>query len=297
MDQRRLEYFVALARELNFTRAAQQQHVTQSTLSAAIKGLESELGATLFVRSTRAVALTEAGWAFLPRARSAIEALDRARASVDPALELRGDLTVGMLGGLTVVDVPALAGEFHRRHPRVRLHLETSRRGTAGLLEEIKRNRVDVAFVGASITDEQLRLIPIKYYDPHLVVAADHPFADQPEVSLSDLAGETFVDMPLGFGQRAMVDEALAARSLRREVSVEVTDLTTVPDFVAHQLGVALLPPELVQGRTELRAVPISDADLSWTLYVVTSAIHAPSRSVHAFLDLVHRFIRQDRAF
>lgn len=297
MDQRRLEYFVVLARELNFTRAARQLHITQSTLSAGIKSLETELGTTLLARSSRAVTLTTAGSTFLPRARAALEALDTARASVDQSSALRGSLTIGMLSGLRAVDVPALAGAFHRRHPQVRLHLETSRRGTAGLIEDIRTSRVDVAFVGAPVADNHLRIAPIRRYDLRLVVAATHPLASRSAVPLAELTGETFIDMPLGFGQRTMVDEAFSARRLRRDVLVEVTDLTTVPDFVAHELGVALLPAELARGRPELRVVPLSDAELSWTLAVVTSAIHPPPRSVRAFLDLAPRYVEPDRPF
>lgn len=122
--------------------------------------------------------LTEAGSAFLPEARTAIEALDRARAAVEPlSAGLRGSLTVAVLSGLTVIDVPALAGDFHRRHPEVVLRTETSPRGTAGLIERVEESHVDVAFVGADIKDEHLRARAIKRYHAQLLVPAGHPRA------------------------------------------------------------------------------------------------------------------------
>ncbi|QQM46294.1 LysR family transcriptional regulator [Streptomyces liliifuscus] len=299
MDQRRLEYFLTVAEELNFTRAARQLHVTQSTLSAGIKALEQDLKAELLIRSTRSVRLTEAGSAFLPEARTAIEALDRARAAVEPlSTGLRGSLTVGVLSGLTVIDVPALAGDFHRRHPEVRLRTETSQRGTSGLVEKIKEGYVDVAFVGADIKDAHLRVRAVKKYHVQLLVPAGHPLALRKSVRLRDVAGEPFVDMPPGFGQRQIVDDAFTRAELSRRVLIEVSDITTIAEYVAHGLGVALLPPDFAETAGDaVCPVPLADAPLSWTLGVVASATRPPTRALHAFLDLIPHHIRRDRVF
>lgn len=299
VDQKRLEYFITVAEELNFTRAAQRLHVTQSTLSAGIKALEHELRTELLLRSTRSVRLTEAGSAFLPEARTAIEVLDRARAAVEPlSTGLRGSLTVGVLSGLTVIDVPALAGEFHRRHPEVRLRAETSQRGTSGLIERIKESHVDVAFVGADIKDEHLKSRAIKRYEIQLLVPADHPLARRKRVRLRDIAGESFVDMPAGFGQRQIADDAFTKEGLSRRVLIEVSDITTIADYVAHGLGVALLPPDFAATAGDtVRTVPLADARLAWTLSVVASATRPPTRALHAFLDLIPHHIRRDRVF
>ncbi|RDG37921.1 LysR family transcriptional regulator [Streptomyces corynorhini] len=299
MDQRRLEYFITVAEELNFTRAAQRLHVTQSTLSAGVKALEQELRAELLIRSTRSVGLTEAGAAFLPEARTAIEALDRARAVVEPlSTGLRGSLTVGVLGGLTVIDVPALAGDFHRRHPEVRLRTETSQRGASGLIQRIKEGHVDVAFVGTDIKGEPLTARPLKRYHLQLLVPADHPLASRKSARLRDIAGEPFVDMPPGFGQRRLVDDAFTRAELARRVLIEVSDITTIADYVAHGLGVALLPPEFAAAAGDaVRTVPVADARLSWTLNAVASAARPPTRALRAFLDLIPHHIRRDRVF
>lgn len=299
MDQKKLEYFVTVAEELNFTRAAQQLHVTQSTLSAGIKALEQDLRAELLVRSTRSVRLTEAGSAFLPEARTAIEALDRARAAVEPLVTgLRGSLTVGVLSGLTIIDVPALAGDFHRRHPEVRLRTTTSQRGTSGLIEKMKEGHVDVAFVGADITDVHLKVTAVKRYHVQLLVPTGHPLTLRKKVSLKDIADEPFVDMPIGFGQRQIVDEAFTRAELSRHVLIEVSDITTIAECVANGLGIALLPPDFAAAAGDaVRLVPLADARLSWTLSVVASATRPPTRALHAFLDLIPHHIRRDRVF
>ncbi|MBB5704637.1 DNA-binding transcriptional LysR family regulator [Ochrobactrum daejeonense] len=298
MDQRRLEAFVALAQELNFTRAAHRLNMTQSTLSAAMKALESELDVVLFDRSTRSVMLTQSGRALLPYARKAIDAIDAVRGAAHPSGGLRGSLTVGMLSGLRLVDVPALAGDFHRRYPSVQLRLQTSRRGTGELIERIKEGSVDAAFVGTNINDPQLRVTPIRSYLLHLVTPANHPLSGRQNVTLAEISREPFVDMPFGFGQRAVIDDAFAQHSLSRPVLVEVADLTTVPEYVAHGLGVALLPPELVlSSKHDLSIVPIAGADISWTLSVIVKAAHPASSTVDAFLDLIPRHTRGELPF
>lgn len=298
MDQRRLEAFVVLAQELNFTRAAHRLNMTQSTLSAAMKALEAELDVVLFDRSTRLVMLTQAGRVLIPHAMKAIDAFDALKAAAHPSGGLRGSLTVGMLSGLRLVDVPALAGEFHRRYPQVQLRLQTSRRGTGELIERIKEGSVDAAFVGTNIRDPQLRVTPIRSYKLHLIMPPDHPLAGRQDVTLAEIAREPFIDMPFGFGQRAVIDDAFARLALSRPVLVEVADLTTVPEYVAHGLGVALLPPELVAcSGHDLAIVPISGSEICWTLSIIAKAVHLASQPLDAFLDLIPRHTRFDRPF
>lgn len=298
MDQRRLQAFVVLAQELNFTRAAHRLNMTQSTLSAAIKALESELDVTLFDRSTRSVTLTQSGRALLPHARRVLDTIDTARAAVHPSGGLTGSLTVGMLNGMRLVDVPGLAGDFHRRYPNVQLRLQTSRRGTGGLIERIKEGSIDAAFIGTNVTDPQVRVNPIRSYRLQLITPADHPLAGQGHVTLAEIAQEPFIDMPFGFGQRAVIDDAFAKQSLSRPVHVEVADLTTIPEYIVHGLGVALLPPELVAMNTQdFAIIPIIGAEISWTLSVVVKAAHPASQTVNAFLDLMPRHIRCELPF
>jgi DNA-binding transcriptional LysR family regulator len=298
MDQRRLEAFVQLAHELNFTRAAHLLNMTQSTLSASMRSLETELDVTLFDRSTRSVTLTNHGKIFLPHARTAIAAMDAARSAVHPSGSLKGSLTIGLLSGLRMIDVPALAGDFHRRYPDVQLRLEGARRGTDELIERLKDGSVDAAFVGTRITDAKLRVIPIRSYHLQVVTLASHPLAKQQSVTLAQIAQEPFVDMPFGYGQRAVIDNAFAQRTLPRSVLIEVADLTMIPEFVCHGLGVALLPPELVpKQRPELCAIPISDVEISWTLSVVVKAAAVTSRSISAFLHLIPQHTSSQHAF
>src|SRR3954464_8330413 len=120
MELRHFEYFVAVAEERSFTRAAARLHVVQSGVSAVIKSLERELGADLLERTSKRVALTDAGEALLPRARAALEAAQAARDAVGEVRGgLRGTLRIGILNSVAELDIPGLLGTFHRTYPGV----------------------------------------------------------------------------------------------------------------------------------------------------------------------------------
>ncbi|GAA1642472.1 LysR family transcriptional regulator [Actinoplanes couchii] len=298
MDGRKLAYFVAVAEELNFTRAAQRHYATQSTVSAAVQALEQELGVGLLRRTTRSVALTEAGAAFLPEARAAIEALDRARATVEPERNgLRGSLTFGTLHSIGSVDVPALAGEFHRRHPGVRLRLEISARGTAGHVERLRSGFLDLALVSDAGDDPGLDAVPIRAVPLALFVPADHRLAGQQTVDLADLAGERFIDLPIGFGQRTVIDRAFADARQPRELCVETMEITAVQQYITHGLGIGFMPAGYAGSVPHLRPVRVRNLDLSWTLSLATAAGRSRSRAAQRLIELLPGHIRTDTPF
>jgi DNA-binding transcriptional LysR family regulator len=289
MDSRQLEYFVAVAEELSFTHAAQRLFTVQSTVSAAIRALETDLKTTLFDRSTRRVTLSDAGQALLPEAKAALEAIDRARAVVEEASTgLRGSVRIGTMTRLGLVDLAELLGAFYKRYPLVEVQVTTSPTGSSGLADDVRHGRLDVALVGLNRGDmpglEPRELATVPFV---VLVPSNHRLAGRGAIRLADLAGERFVDMLRGFGNRTTVDRAFDNAGLPRRVQVEVPDLTTVPDYVRAGLGVAVIPEldqDEVAGVTRLR---ITDVDLSWTLSAVTLSGRRPSRAVTALLDLM----------
>jgi DNA-binding transcriptional LysR family regulator len=294
MEIRHLAYFVAVAEEGGFTRAATRLHVVQSAVSAAIKALEHELDAVLLERTSKRVALTDAGVALLPRARAAIDAVRAARDAVDEVSGgLRGSLRIGTLTSIGLVDIPALLGRFHRTHPGVTLRLTVSTRGSGGLVDALSDGSLDLALVSvpgrppAGVHLRQLMLVPMD-----LVLPAGHRLAGAPVVRVADLAGERFVDFPVGYGNRTVVDRAFAAADVDRQVALEVIDISTGAGFVRHGLGVAILPRFAVPESEDLVVRPVADADLDWPLGVATSAIRAPGAAARALLGMIDDHLR-----
>jgi DNA-binding transcriptional LysR family regulator len=146
VELRQLEYFVAVAEESHFTRAARRMHVAQSGLSASIRSLERELGASLFLRSTRQVQLTAAGQALLVEARRALTATNAGRDAVAAVQGLlRGSLAIGSLQCLHAVHLPAVLGGFLSEHSGLEIRLRHG--GSAELIEQVRAGRLDLAFV------------------------------------------------------------------------------------------------------------------------------------------------------
>jgi DNA-binding transcriptional LysR family regulator len=299
MDSRQLEYFVAVAEELSFTRAAQRLFTVQSTVSAAVRALETDLKTTLFDRSTRRVELSPAGQALLPEAKAALEALDRARSVVEEASAgLRGSIRIGTMSRLGLVDLAELLGAFYQRYPLVDVHVTTSPTGSSGLADDVRHGRLDLALVGLGRRDlpglvtHELAAVPFV-----VLVPSNHRLAPSAGIKLKDLAGERFVDMLPGFGNRTMVDRAFDNAGQPRRVQVEVPDLSTVPDYVRAGLGVAVVPELDLADLPGVSRLRLTDADLTWTLSAITPSGNRPSRAVTALLDLMADFIHTGGAY
>ncbi|MFF5760490.1 LysR family transcriptional regulator [Streptomyces longwoodensis] len=293
MELRQLECFVAVADEANFTRAAARLHVVQSAVSSTIKSLERELGTSLLDRTSKRVFLTDAGAALLPRARATLHA---AREAADAVAEvrggLRGTLRLGTLTSVRLLDLAALLGEFHRRHPGVVLQTSALPSGSQGLVEALLERRLDLAFVSLpGSRPAGIELIDLTSSVLDLVVPAGHPLARRERVSIGDLAGLDFVDSPVGYGNRAVADRAFAAASATRRVAVEITDIGTGVDFVRHGLGVALLPRFALRPAADIVIRTVHDADLDWPLSLAVPDDHRPGAAARAMIALAHEFV------
>lgn len=293
MELRQLEHFVAVAEEANFTRAAARLHVVQSAVSSTIKNLERELGTPLLARTPRRVLLTDAGAALLPRAHAA---LDAAREAVDAVAEvrggLRGTLRLGTTTTVGLIDLPALLGEFHQRHPGVLLQTSAAESGSQGLVEALLERRLDLVFVslpGPHPPDITLIHLVTSVLD--LVVPVDHPLASRRTVPITELAGLDFVDFAVGYGIRTVSDLAFEGASLTRRVALEITDLPTGVAYVRNGLGVALLPRPALGEAEGVARLTIEGADLDWPFFLAAPSERRPNAAARALIAIAHEFL------
>jgi DNA-binding transcriptional LysR family regulator len=294
VELRQLEYFVAVAHEKSFTLAAKRLHVVQSAVSAAIAALERDLKVTLFERNAQRVVLTEAGAALLPEALAVQDAVQGARDVVDElGSGLRGRVRVAMLGGLALVDLPAVAGVFRARHPQVELQLRVESTGSAGNLAALLAGDCDVAFLALAgpphrdVAGWELVRVPNV-----LAVPVGHRLARRRRVALADLADESFVDFPLGFTNRTVADQVFEAAGIARRIAVEVTGVDDAAAFVRHEVGVALLPEYAARLVDGVRTLPVEGQTFEWSVHVAMLRKRRPSAAVQALLGLVMRHVR-----
>jgi DNA-binding transcriptional LysR family regulator len=279
MDLRQMEYLVALADEQQFTRAAAVCHVSQSGLSAAIRGLEEELGTTLFDRTTRRVVPTDAGLALLPHARTMLAQAAAARDAVVRAThELSGSLRVGAEQCLGMVDVNALLERVHLLYPLV--ELEFTQAGSHELAARVNEGTLDVAFVAGGGQVTRLRRHELGRRPIVLLVPPQHPLAGAERVEWADLRDLDFVDFQESWAVRTLNDEACATHGVPRRVSAAVNDVHTLLDLVHRGLGIALVPQHVAakpqaSGLVTLQLPP--DATPEWVVSAITGAPAAAS--------------------
>jgi DNA-binding transcriptional LysR family regulator len=266
MELRHLRYFVAVAEELHFHRAAERLHISQPPLSQQIRALEAELGVSLFERNRRRVELTPAGTSFLADARSILEATQRAsdKARRVAAGEL-GSLSIGFVGSATFSPVlPAILRDFRTRYPDVGLSLRELQ--TAEQLAALAAGRIDVGVIRgplkAADLDPGLEFAVIQREQLVVAVPEAHPLADSARLRASDLRGETFVilrrhESP---GLFASLNEVMRAAGGVPEDVLEVAEMQTIIALVASGVGVSLVPAAVADSeRAGVAFRPLAD--------------------------------------
>jgi DNA-binding transcriptional LysR family regulator len=275
VELRQLEYFVAVAEEANFTRAAERVHISQSGISAQLRRLEDELGAELIDRSGRTATLTAAGAAALEHARAVIAAAGAVRQAVDEVTGLlRGRLVVGMVTACTVTPLFDALSAFHAAHPGVELSLleDSSDR----LIERVRSGEADLALTGAAAMPQRLKGFPVISERLVAAVPAGHPLARRRRVVLADIATHPVICLPEGSGIRTVFDRGCAARGVRPDIALEASAPSAVADLAARGLGVAILSASIVD-EGALRGLEIADLDASTLLAIIWRNTDAPA--------------------
>ena len=268
MELRQLEYFVAVASEQNFTRAAAKLHVAQPGISAQIRQLERELGQPLLDRSGRVTTLTEAGQAVLPFARAALGAVTSARVAVDELTGLlRGHVAVGMVVQCASLDLPGLLAQFHQRYPEIEITL--SEDNSAQLADGVRSGDYDLAFIGMGPEEPADLALQVVADEPLVAaIAADPPpaladLAGRGSVQLADIADRTLIALPHGTGLRGSVEAAYTAAGLRPRVAFEASDPRMLARLAAHGLGLAFLPASVASSYGDgLHIISVRDPEI-----------------------------------
>ncbi len=236
-----LRYFVAVAEDLHFRRAAQRLNVAQPALSRAIKWLEGELGAALFLRTTRNVALTEAGRVFLEETRLALTRIERAQSLArSAAAGEAGRLSVAYMDFAINGPLPAILSAFRAEHPGVSIdlaHMWTERQRAA-----ITAGEIDIGFLIGPFEAPGIASLPILSERFVAVLPEDHALAAKQEIALADLAREPFILGTSAFWgpYRRMVDELCLAAGFTPSVVQEAYNSDGIFGLVAAGMGVSI---------------------------------------------------------
>lgn len=257
MELTTLRYFVKLSEYLNFTEAARQLFITQSTLSLSIKNLEAELGVQLFERIGHNVYLTEMGELFLPHARASIE---QAQAGVQALVGMqgvyRGELRIGVISSLYPIFMECLL-LFTRDYPDVHIVIRYSP-SIIELSSLIADNRLDLALgyspsqPMALVECEELFTVPLM-----VILSSDHPLAKRKFITAEMLTDYSVVLLSEGVHTRNMVDKICRKAGVRLRSHIEVNEVSVAVELVETGRWVSILGRLNIQGHESLEAIPL----------------------------------------
>lgn len=265
-----MRYFVAVAEEKHFGRAAQRLHMAQPPLSQQIKALEIQLDTQLLVRTTRKVDLTAAGELLLARSRLLLAEIDKLEQEVRLVGQgASGVLRVGVSGTATYRLMPTIVQLARKHMPGLRLSVHGEML-TPEMEIALEEQRVDVAVLRPPIRSNQLNLKFLEKDELVVALPEDHALASRGWIDLADLAGEPFITYPLMSAVNTIATEACREAGFVPEVAQITHETSTLLAFVASGMGVALVPTArrmfALQGVVfrQLRNAPAVDLAVAW---------------------------------
>ncbi|WP_265557153.1 transcriptional regulator CynR [Serratia grimesii] len=286
---RHIRYFLAVAEQGNFTRAAEVLHVSQPTLSQQIKQLEEKLGTPLFDRTGRAVRLTDAGAAWMRYARLALQDLEAGtRAIHDVATLERGSLRLAMTPTFTAYLIGPVIDAFYRRYPgvSVSIHEMTQDRIEAQLAED----RLDLGIAFGQAQSADIEAEDLFSESLNMMVGTHHPLAQQRE----PLSAQAFEQQPLvllseDFATRQFIDDYCQRLGIRPRVAMEANAIGAIIDIVRRSQLATLLPAAIALENPQLHPVSLIDAMPVRQVVMLQRKGAYRSAASQAFIEVLHR--------
>lgn len=285
MELRQLKYFIGVADTLNFSEAARQLNITQSTLSQQIRQLEDELGAQLFLRSSHSVAITEAGRELLQSARRTLALADECRSRIDDIARLRaGTLNIGVTYSFSPILTETLV-EFMRLYPRIKLNIFY--KPMEELMGLLRTRQVDFALAFRPL-ERQEGIESHLLFQNRLaaVVRQGHSLADKTSVTLDELAGYDLALPSRGLQARNAFDHIAAGRSDLR-IRIELNEVNILLKLLRATNLVSVLAEATIHAETGVKAIPIALPDNEMAGCVHTLRENYRKRSAAEFIRLL----------
>jgi LysR family transcriptional regulator, hydrogen peroxide-inducible genes activator len=285
MELQQLRYFCAIADTGSFTRAAQQTHVSQPSLSQQLRKLEDELGARLFDRLGRTVQLTEAGRLFLPNARAVLRDLEAARSDViERKMSIGGPISIGVIPTIAPYFLPPILATFSRKYPEARVSV--AEEITPVLLERLRAVTMDAAIVALPLQgrSHDFQTFPLMVEKLYAVLPKRHALTKRRAVSLEELQDDPFLLLRDGHCFRETTVAACKRAGLSPKIMFESGQFSSILSMVSAGLGVSIVPAMALEKRPGCRYVPLSDERAARTIGVVTLNGRSRTRATEAFL-------------
>lgn len=283
MDLLLLRSFLAVAEHRTITRASRALGLTQPALTRRLQLLEEDVGAELFERSRRGMALTDAGRLVADEARLLVDRYTAMQAQVRARLTLeKGVVRIG--GGATAVSflVPQAIARFQKGHPGVRFHVREA--GSREVEADVRDERIELGIVTLPLGSQEFEVVPLRRDRIVLVSAPDHPLARRRRVEVKDLAGHAFVGFEAGSAIRRLIDTALREAGVEANVQMELRSIAATLEMVTHTQSLAFVSQLGVEGRdTGLTVIDVKGLAIHRGLALISKHGRPLSPAARAF--------------
>lgn len=282
-----LRYFVTLAHEKHYTRAAKQLCITQPSLSHAIDQLEAELGVQLFEKSGRNTTLTAFGKDFLACAERTLGTLDAGVDAIKRSAAGEGMIRLGFVRPLGIKFIPGLAAEFLKENPEKNIGFTFSTDVTGKLLDGMKEEQYDILFCSEPPKELGFKEIPVKKQELVLIAPSSHPLATRDEVSLDETADFDYVYFHEDSGIRKVIDDMFVRAGLTPKIAYETEEDEVIAGLVAAGFGVAIVPYMDMLQKLDVKILKITSPSYERSFFMVNDAGKYMSPAVRHFYDFV----------
>jgi LysR family hydrogen peroxide-inducible transcriptional activator len=287
MEIHQLRYVVAVAETGNFTRAAERSHVSQPSLSQQIINLEKEVGHKLFHRLGRKAVLTEAGGAFLERARRILFEIDSATKELSDSPGLGRRISVGAIPTVAPYLLPPLLAKCRERHPNLEILVREDFR--TYLTRAVLEGELDLAITALPVDDPRISVERLLTEPLLVVVGKNHPLAKKKEVQTDDLKEETFAMLGTASSLANQVQRFFGDHNFEPHIGYRCSQVATVKSIVALDGAISILPrvTRAPEDASSLVYIALSGSDPVRELGVIRHMQRYQSRGVEQFLALL----------
>ncbi|MGG2055120.1 LysR family transcriptional regulator [Lysinibacillus pakistanensis] len=292
MDLKQLQYFIAVTEQMNFSKAAEKLHISQPSLSNAIKKLEQEIGSPLLKRNTRNLQLTEAGELLYERAKVILKNMEVLKIEMDEVIvHGTSEVTIGVMESIKHW-LPKVIANYKRDYPQMMIHL-VDILGSKRVKKSLKSYKTHVIITNQRMDDDELEVQSL--YEERLVAVLplNHPLAEKDRLTFADLCNEPFIISTEGFQTRLDILSAFEQANVKMNIQYEIERFETAVSLVRENLGITILPENYLQGPTAKTIVQkeIDGPNLRRNVYLVSlKNRHLPLAIRHLLANIVQFF-------
>lgn len=270
MDIRQLGYFLEVAKQMSFSRAAEKLHLTQPTLSKMVKNLEDELQVVLFDRTTKHMQLTDAGAIVLSEAQEIMRRIENMSSKLSDMMEIKqGRIKIGLPPVIGSLFFPKLLSDFHRMYPQIQIHLYEE--GAKRVEKFVEDGSIDFGFAVLPVNENTFETFPFVEQELKLIVYPQHHLAGLNQVSLQALRNETFIYFVEDFALHDRIREHCIRVGFEPVIAYESSQWDFISEMVANQQGISILPEPLCQklNPDRIKTISIIDPCIPWNLALI----------------------------